>query len=102
MSALRAVRLLNEIVSRVDSAAEQLGSVWKVCDVNARPSKGNHKNTCGSLWYSISKSKPNFVLKLKELCIKCDNIAEGLECLDKLFLDTEFLNFWFDHDTGEA
>jgi hypothetical protein len=30
MSALHAVRLLNDIVSRVDRAAEHLGSIWKV------------------------------------------------------------------------
>ncbi len=30
ISALRAVRLLNDIFSRVEAAAAQLGSVWKV------------------------------------------------------------------------
>ena len=30
MSAIGAVRLLNDIVSRVDTAAEKIGTVWKV------------------------------------------------------------------------
>jgi hypothetical protein len=45
MSALRAVQLLNDIFSRVETAAERYGSVWKVRK-RRPPEPENPSNTC--------------------------------------------------------